>query len=62
MTLTTFYREAEEKFSWAEICRGVFSPQTWLTASAYFGILSGLYSFGLFVRTYPSKAWKCPSS
>ncbi|KAI1463788.1 MFS general substrate transporter [Daldinia caldariorum] len=44
-------REATEKFSWSEVRRGVFSLQTWFTASAYFGILSGLYSFGLFLPT-----------
>lgn len=42
-------REATEKFAWSEVVRGIFSMQTWFTASAYFGILSGLYSFGLFV-------------
>lgn len=41
--------EVHEKFSWREVRRGAFSPQTWLTACAYFGILAGLYSFGLFV-------------
>lgn len=45
--------EAAEKFSWHEVGRAVFSWQTWLTASAYFGILSGLYSFGLFVSELP---------
>ncbi|KAI0127197.1 putative MFS transporter [Xylariales sp. AK1849] len=44
-------KEAAEKFSWSEVARGVFSPQTWLTACAYFGILAGLYSFGLFLPT-----------
>ncbi|KAB5517377.1 putative MFS transporter [Coniochaeta sp. 2T2.1] len=43
--------ETAEKFSWSEVGRGVFNIQTWLTASAYFGILSGLYSFGLFLPT-----------
>ncbi|KAI4603781.1 hypothetical protein KJ359_003601 [Pestalotiopsis sp. 9143b] len=43
--------ESAEKFSWSEVGRGVFSWQTWLTACAYFGILSGLYSFGLFLPT-----------
>jgi len=38
-----------ERFSWSEVRRGVLDIQTWLSASAYFGILSGLYSFGLFV-------------
>lgn len=38
-----------EKFSWAEVKRGVFNVQVWLSASAYFAILSGLYSFGLFL-------------
>lgn len=40
-----------ERFKWSEVRRGAFSPQTLLTASAYFGILSGLYSFGLFLPT-----------
>jgi hypothetical protein len=39
----------DEKFSWVEMGRAIFSPQTWLTAGAYFGLLSGIYSFGLFV-------------
>ncbi|KAI0007662.1 MFS general substrate transporter [Xylariaceae sp. FL0662B] len=43
--------ETHEKFAWSEVIRGVFSFQTWFTASAYFGILSGLYSFGLFLPT-----------
>ncbi|KAI1851539.1 hypothetical protein JX265_012379 [Neoarthrinium moseri] len=44
-------KESAERFSWSEVRRGVLSPQTWLTACAYFGILSGLYSFGLFLPT-----------
>ncbi|KAI1762667.1 MFS general substrate transporter [Hypoxylon sp. FL1150] len=44
-------KEMAEKFSWGEVRRGVFSLQTWFTALAYFGILSGLYSFGLFLPT-----------
>ncbi|KAK8128671.1 hypothetical protein PG984_009779 [Apiospora sp. TS-2023a] len=44
-------REANEKFSWSEVRRGVFSFLTWSTALAYFGILAGLYSFGLFLPT-----------
>ena len=48
-TLLTADREVQEKFSWSEVGRAIFSFQTWLTASAYFGILSGLYSLGLFV-------------
>ncbi|KAI1371431.1 MFS general substrate transporter [Hypoxylon crocopeplum] len=44
-------KEATEKFAWTEVARGVFSVQTWFTACAYFGILSGLYSFGLFLPT-----------
>ncbi|KAI1075900.1 major facilitator superfamily transporter [Whalleya microplaca] len=43
--------EAVEKFQWAEFGRGIFNIQVWLTATAYFGILSGLYSFGLFLPT-----------
>ncbi|KAI5856745.1 MFS general substrate transporter [Durotheca rogersii] len=44
-------KESNEKFAWSEVARGVFSAQTWFTACAYFGILSGLYSFGLFLPT-----------
>ncbi|KAI8959917.1 MFS general substrate transporter [Daldinia sp. FL1419] len=44
-------KETSEKFAWSEVARGFFSLQTWFTASAYFGILSGLYSFGLFLPT-----------
>ncbi|KAI1775860.1 MFS general substrate transporter [Hypoxylon cercidicola] len=44
-------KETSEKFAWGEVSRGVFSMQTWFTACAYFGILSGLYSFGLFLPT-----------
>ena len=40
-----------ERFSWKEVARGVLSVQTWLSALAYFAILSGLYSFGLFLPT-----------
>ena len=36
-------------FRWSEVRRGILEPQMWLSASAYFAILSGLYSFGLFV-------------
>ncbi|KAK3948900.1 major facilitator superfamily domain-containing protein [Pseudoneurospora amorphoporcata] len=43
--------EREEKFKWSEVRRGVFNLQVWLTATAYFAILSGLYSFGLFLPT-----------
>ncbi|KAI0399358.1 major facilitator superfamily domain-containing protein [Xylaria palmicola] len=44
-------QEETERFAWSEVRRGVFNWQTWLSASAYFGILSGLYSFGLFLPT-----------
>ncbi|KAI1383817.1 MFS general substrate transporter [Hypoxylon trugodes] len=44
-------KESTESFAWSEVGRGVFSLQTWFTACAYFGILSGLYSFGLFLPT-----------
>ncbi|KAM0751485.1 retrograde regulation protein 2 [Meredithblackwellia eburnea MCA 4105] len=40
-----------ERFSWYQVRRAVFSLQTWLSASAYFSILSALYSYGLFVPT-----------
>ncbi|KAK3356550.1 putative MFS transporter [Lasiosphaeria hispida] len=42
---------SEEGFSLAEMWRAISSPQTWLTAGAYFGLLSGIYSFGLFLPT-----------
>jgi len=44
-------QEVYEKFSWSEVRRGLFDVQTILSASAYFGILAGLYSFGLFLPT-----------
>jgi hypothetical protein len=43
--------EAEEKFKWSEVYRGFFNVQVWLTSTSYFAILSGLYSFGLFIPT-----------
>ncbi|KZL70530.1 major facilitator superfamily transporter [Colletotrichum tofieldiae] len=43
--------EREERFRWSEVGRGVFNIQVWLSATAYFAILSGLYSFGLFLPT-----------
>lgn len=39
---------AHEGLDWSEVKRGLLSVQTWLSASGYFCILSGLYSFGLF--------------
>ena len=42
-----------EVFRWSEVMRGILSPSTWLSACAYFGILAGLYSFGLFVSSPP---------
>ncbi|KAF2736686.1 MFS general substrate transporter [Polyplosphaeria fusca] len=44
-------QETEEKFAWSEVRRAVLNPQTWLSASAYFGLLTGIYSFGLFLPT-----------
>ncbi|GKT50074.1 putative transporter [Colletotrichum spaethianum] len=43
--------EREERFRWSEVGRGVLNVQVWLSATAYFAILSGLYSFGLFLPT-----------
>jgi hypothetical protein len=40
-----------ESFQWSEVSRGIFNISTLLSASAYFGILAGLYSFGLFLPT-----------
>ncbi|KAJ5774679.1 hypothetical protein N7457_009575 [Penicillium paradoxum] len=41
----------KESFKWSEVRRGVLELQVWLSASAYFAILAGLYSFGLFLPT-----------
>lgn len=41
--------DTADEFSWYQVRRAVFSVQTWLSALAYFAILSALYSFGLFV-------------
>ena len=38
-----------EPFSWYRVNQAIFSVKTWLSALAYFAILSALYSFGLFV-------------
>ncbi|TVY16992.1 putative transporter, partial [Lachnellula arida] len=43
--------DPHEVFSWSEVSRGIFDLATWLSAVAYFGILAGLYSFGLFLPT-----------
>ena len=43
--------EVVEKFQWSEVGRGIMSLKLWLSATAYFAILSGLYSFGLFLPT-----------
>ncbi|PVH99822.1 MFS general substrate transporter [Periconia macrospinosa] len=43
--------ELEEKFAWSEVRRAIASAQTWLSAIAYFGLLTGIYSFGLFLPT-----------
>lgn len=40
---------SHEKLEWSEVRRGFLSLQTWLSASGYFAVLSGLYSFGLCV-------------
>ncbi|TVY26070.1 putative transporter [Lachnellula hyalina] len=43
--------DQHEVFAWSEVSRGIFDLSTWLSAVAYFGILAGLYSFGLFLPT-----------
>jgi hypothetical protein len=40
-----------EEFRWSEVVRGLLGPSTWLSAEAYFDLLSGIYSFGLFIPT-----------
>ncbi len=42
---------ATEPFEWKRVIMAVLSIKTWLSASAYFCILTALYSFGLFVPT-----------
>ncbi|MDB5911000.1 MAG: High-affinity nicotinic acid transporter [Massilia sp.] len=44
-------KERHEKFSWGEVLRAFAYPLTWLTAGAYFGLLSAIYSIGLFLPT-----------
>jgi MFS family permease len=41
----------DEQFSWSEVFRGIFNVQVWLSSIGYFGILSGIYSFSLFLPT-----------
>jgi cyanate permease len=43
--------EGHERFSWAEVRRAVLYPLTWMTAYAYFGLLSAIYSIGIFLPT-----------
>jgi cyanate permease len=44
-------QEGNEKFSLKEVRRAFMYPLTWLTACAYFGLLSSIYSIGLFLPT-----------
>lgn len=44
-------KEGTERFSWSEVRRAILYPLTWLTAFAYFGLLSAIYSIGLFLPT-----------
>jgi len=41
----------QESFQWSEVRRGLLDPRMWLSAAAYFSLLSGMYSFGLFLPT-----------
>ncbi|KAK0664561.1 putative MFS transporter [Cercophora samala] len=50
-TTTTHQSETNETFSWSEVRRGLVYPLTWLTATAYFALLSAIYSIGLFLPT-----------
>jgi len=43
--------EGDEKFSMIEVRRAFLYPLTWLSACAYFGLLSAIYSIGLFLPT-----------
>ncbi|PHH71626.1 hypothetical protein CDD82_6403 [Ophiocordyceps australis] len=49
----------DEPFRWSEVRRGIFNVQVWLSSTAYFAILSGLYSSSLFV---PSRRNLAPAS
>jgi hypothetical protein len=54
-----------EAFKWSEVRRGILEPQVWFSATAYFAILSGMYSFGLFVRhasTHTTQYTNAPST
>ncbi|CEJ94454.1 Putative Major facilitator superfamily transporter [[Torrubiella] hemipterigena] len=55
-------KEREEAFSWSEVRRGVFNIQVWLSSTAYFAILSGLYSFGLFLPTIVNEMRIAPNA
>ncbi|OCK80111.1 putative MFS transporter [Lepidopterella palustris CBS 459.81] len=50
-TASTTGEVKTEHFQWSEVRRGILNVQIWLSATAYFAILSGLYSFGLFLPT-----------
>ncbi|KAJ9212959.1 hypothetical protein DTO166G4_5463 [Paecilomyces variotii] len=43
--------DEHERLDWKEVKRGILDLQMWLSATAYFSILAGLYSFGLFLPT-----------
>ncbi|KAJ9160948.1 High-affinity nicotinic acid transporter [Coniochaeta hoffmannii] len=47
----TGHQEGHQKFSLLEVRRAFLYPLTWLTAGAYFGLLSAIYSIGLFLPT-----------
>ncbi|KAK4108253.1 MFS general substrate transporter [Canariomyces notabilis] len=44
-------KEGSEKFSLSEVGRAFKYPLTWLTACAYFALLSAIYSIGVFLPT-----------
>lgn len=48
-SLSTDHDMEREKFSWSEVRRGLLNPQAWLAASTYITMLSGIYSFSIFV-------------
>lgn len=47
--MASHHNSEPERFRWSEVLRGALSPSLWLSATSYFAILSGLYSFGLFL-------------
>jgi len=50
----TVITQEAEAFEWREVRRGFLDVQMWLTAIAYLGLITSLYSFSLFLPTIVS--------